>query len=100
MAEAAKQSVELLQELVDQKEQQLQTRNEQIEEMQLRRKEEIGFHKQEVNDLNNELVMLKAQVAEKKYGSATMNLYSCAAVSSSCELEVKRRDAQQQCHGI
>jgi hypothetical protein len=65
VADAAKGSVELLQELVDQKEKQIQSRDDIIEDLQSRRKEELGYHQQEINDMKTEIISLQGQVSCK-----------------------------------
>ncbi|CAD7955523.1 unnamed protein product [Amoebophrya sp. A25] len=60
VGEAAKQSVALLQDLVDQKEEQLRTRNGQIEELQIKIKEDRGYHQQEVNALKTQLIQAES----------------------------------------
>lgn len=62
VSEAAKDSVSLLQEVVEQKEKQLRSRDAQVEEMQIRLKEDRGFHQQEVNELKSQLVVFEKRL--------------------------------------
>ncbi|CAD7966939.1 unnamed protein product [Amoebophrya sp. A120] len=62
VGEAAKQSVNLLQSVIDQKEEQLSAREKQIQELQIKIKEDRGYHQQEVNELKTNLIALETQL--------------------------------------